>query len=157
MSGSLAVLPGVILILMAASVKYIVVESRILHTILYEAANIIRGQQNFFGVAAVYLLVFVLNLFVGSASAKALLVMPVITPLADILGFTRQTAVLAFCFGDGFSNLLFPTNAVLLIALGISSVSYGKWFKFVIPVQALMFFLSLGWLYLATVIGYGPY
>jgi uncharacterized ion transporter superfamily protein YfcC len=157
LSGSLAVLPGVLLILMAASVKNIVVESRILYTILNEAAGIIRGQQNFFGVAAVYLLVFVLNLFVGSASAKALLVMPIITPLSDILGFTRQTAVLAFSFGDGFSNLLFPTNAVLLIALGISSVSYGKWFKFVIPIQALMFFLSLGWLYLATLIGYGPY
>ncbi|AHC16139.1 YfcC family protein [Salinispira pacifica] len=155
--GILAVLPGVILILMAASVKYIIVEAGVLHTILYRASRIIQGQSDFFALAAIYLLVFILNLFVGSASAKALLVMPVIAPLADILGFTRQTAVLAFSFGDGFSNLLFPTNAVLLISLGISGVSYGSWFRFIFPVQAFMFLLSLGYLYLAYATGYGPF
>lgn len=155
--GSLAVLPGVVLILMAASVKYIAVESKILHTILHAASLFIQDQSEGVGIIVVYLLVFVLNLFVGSASAKALLVMPIITPLADILGFTRQTAVLAYSFGDGFSNLLFPTNAVLLIALGISGVSYGKWFRFVIPIQALMFMLSILWLLGAQGFGYGPY
>lgn len=155
--GILAVLPGVILILMAASVKYIIVEAGVLHSILYRASQIIQGQNDFFALAAIYLLVFILNLFVGSASAKALLVMPVIAPLADILGFTRQTAVLAFSFGDGFSNLLFPTNAVLLISLGISGVSYYRWLKFILPVQALMFIISLGYLYVAYAIGYGPF
>jgi uncharacterized ion transporter superfamily protein YfcC len=65
--------------------------------------------------------------------------MPIIYPLTDAAGIHHQTAVLAFAFGDGFSNVLFPTNPVLLIALGLTTVSFIKWFKWSIKIQGVVF------------------
>ena len=59
--------------------------------------------------------------------------MPLIVPLADLLGISRQTAVLAFVFGDGFSNSIIPTSGVLMASIGIAGVPYEKWFKFILP------------------------
>ena len=149
-------LPGVILILMAMSVKLIITNGKILDTILYNASIVISESGTVAATFLIYLLFFIMNLFIGSASAKAFLTMPIIVPLADLVGITRQTAVQAFVFGDGFSNLLYPTNAVLLISLGIAGVSYFKWFKFIWKIQLAVFILSLLYLYIAVKIGYGP-
>lgn len=105
----------------------------------------------------IYLLVLLLEFFIGSASAKAFLVIPIIIPITDMIGITRQAAVQAFCFGDGFSNMLFPTNAALMIALGLTPVSYLKWFKWVIKLQFMVFLISLILLFIAIGFGYGPY
>jgi len=149
-------LPAVLLILMAMSVKLIITNGKIIDTILYQASIAISESGTVAATFLIYLLFFIMNLFIGSASAKAFLAMPIVVPLADLVGITRQTAVQAFVFGDGFSNLLYPTNAVLLISLGIAGVSYFKWFKFVWKVQLAVFLLSLLYLYIAVRIGYGP-
>jgi uncharacterized ion transporter superfamily protein YfcC len=96
-----------------------------------------------------------LNFFIGSGSAKAFILMPILVPTMDLLGLGRQLGILAFQFGDGFSNVLYPTNAVLLIALGLSGVSYGKWLKFILPIQVVLFILSIIWLAIAYQLGYG--
>jgi uncharacterized ion transporter superfamily protein YfcC len=150
------VLPGILLILLAMSVKHIIMNGKILDTILFNAAEVISKSGPVVAVFLIYLLFFIMNLFIGSASAKAFLTMPIIVPLADLVGITRQTAVQAFVFGDGFSNLLYPTNAVLLISLGIAGVSFVKWFKFVWKIQAVIFIVSLIYLFIAVKIGYGP-
>jgi uncharacterized ion transporter superfamily protein YfcC len=150
------VLPGILLILLAMSVKHIIMNGKILDTILFNAAEVISKSGPIVAVFLIYLLFFIMNLFIGSASAKAFLTMPIIVPLADLVGITRQTAVQAFVFGDGFSNLLYPTNAVLLISLGIAGVSFLKWFKFVWKIQAVIFLVSLIYLFIAVKIGYGP-
>ncbi|NJL72272.1 MAG: TIGR00366 family protein [Candidatus Competibacteraceae bacterium] len=98
-----------------------------------------------------------MNFFIGSASAKAFLMMPILAPLADMVGITRQTAVLAFDFGDGFSNMLFPTNALLLIGLGFTVVSYPKWLRWTVPLQIGALALSLAFLFIAVKIGFGPF
>ncbi|PNR92848.1 YfcC family protein [Petrotoga sp. 9PWA.NaAc.5.4] len=154
--GIIPILPGVVLILMAMSVKLIITNGKILDTILYNVSSIISNFDPVGAIFSLYLFFFIMNLFIGSASAKAFLTMPIIAPLADLVGITRQTAVQAFVFGDGFSNLLYPTNAVLLIALGIAGVSYLKWFKFVWKIQLVMFLISLFYLFIAVKIGYGP-
>jgi uncharacterized ion transporter superfamily protein YfcC len=84
-----------------------------------------------------------MNFFIGSGSAKAFILMPILMPLMDYLGIGRQLGILAFQFGDGFSNIMYPTNAVLLIALGLSKMSYGKWLKFILPFQFVLAILSL--------------
>ena len=76
-------------------------------------------------------------------------------PLADMIGLTRQTAVLAFQFGDGFTNMLYPTNPLLMITLGVTVVSYPKWFKWSIPLQLFMLGVQILFLLLAVLIGYG--
>lgn len=82
---------------------------------------------------------------------------PIIAPLVDMVGLTRQSAVLAFCFGDGFSNVLFPTNAALMIALGLTAVSYPKWFRWTIGLQLAVFAVTLLLLFGAIAMGYGPF
>ena len=146
--------PGILLILLAVA-SNTSGESGTIDTLMYYAADrITRAGQ---GAAWMYLVVLVLNFFIGSASAKAFLVMPVLAPLADLCGITRQTAVLAFVFGDGYSNVFFPTNAVLLIGLGLAGVGYGKWFKFTWVLQLVTLALTAGLLLLAAAIGLGPY
>lgn len=154
--GTKDVLLGVPLVLMAVSVKLIITNGKIIDTILHQAYLVISSYGPFTAVFLIYLLFFIMDLFVPSASTKAFLMMPVIAPLADLVGITRQTTVLAFMFGDGFSNLLYPTNPVLLISLGLVGVSYFKWFKFVWKIQLIAFLLSLLYLYIAVRIGYGP-
>jgi uncharacterized ion transporter superfamily protein YfcC len=105
----------------------------------------------------VYATTLVMNFFIGSASAKAFLLMPLLTPLADLVGITRQTAVLAFDFGDGFSNMVFPTNALLLIALSFSVVSYTKWMRWTWKLQIVILALCSLFLAFAVKTGFGPF
>jgi uncharacterized ion transporter superfamily protein YfcC len=156
-NGLTGIAPSVILILMAMSVKVIITNGKIMDTILYYAFNSISSYSPFAAGLLIYLLVLFLEFFIGSASAKAFLVIPIIIPITDMIGITRQATVQAFCFGDGFSNMLFPTNAALMIALGLTPVSYLKWFKWVIKLQLMTFLISLILLFAAIGFGYGPF
>ena len=80
--------------------------------------------------------------------------MPLMTPLSDLLGFSRQTAVLAFVFGDGFSNLIIPTNGVLMAMLGIAGIPFAKWFRFVLPLFFALMLLAIATMIFAIWIGY---
>ena len=129
LDGLAGVAPGVLLILMASSVKFIMSQSDVMDTMLYAAHNAMDGLGPGASSLSTYLLVLILNFFVASGSAKAFLVMPIVAPLSTLSGVPLQTAVLAFLFGDGFSNVFYITNPVLLITLGITGVSYADWFK----------------------------
>jgi uncharacterized ion transporter superfamily protein YfcC len=83
--------------------------------------------------------------------------MPILTPLADLVGITRQTAVFAFDLGDGFSNMIYPSNALLLIGLSFTVVSYPKWIRWTIGLQAIVFLVSMVFLGLAVAVGFGPF
>ncbi|MEF9922843.1 MAG: hypothetical protein RR769_07975, partial [Anaerovoracaceae bacterium] len=149
--------PGAILILMAMSVKYIITMGGVMDTILYYASEQITGMGPYTAALLIFALVLALNFFVGSGSAKAFLVIPIIAPLTDLVDVTRQTAVQAFCFGDGFSNMIYPTNPLLMIALSVTVVSYPKWFKFTWKLQAFTLAVC-GLILIGTVfIGYGPF
>ncbi len=153
-SGASAMLPGVILILLATGVKHVIQTGNIMDSILYYASNAVTGSSPFSAILWVYLLVFILNFFIGSGSAKAFIVIPIIAPLMDMMGISRQMAILAFQFGDGFSNILYPTNAVLLIGIGLAGVSYIKWFKWVFKFQFIMGLLSIGFIWIGLQFGY---
>jgi uncharacterized ion transporter superfamily protein YfcC len=142
---------------MAASVKYIVAQGGIMDTLLHAASTTFVGAGPFVAALLVYLLALGIEFFIGSASAKAFLIMPILLPLADLVGVTRQVAVTAYCFGDGFSNLAYPTNPVLLIVLGLTAISYGQWIRWTWKLWAAVVALSLAFLWLASTIGYGPF
>jgi uncharacterized ion transporter superfamily protein YfcC len=153
----LNILPGVLLVLLAYSVKHIITTGMIMDTILYRAAELIRRSPPMTAAFLVYATTLVMNFFIGSASAKAFLLMPLLTPLADLVGITRQTAVLAFDFGDGFSNMVFPTNALLLIALSFTVVSYTKWMRWTWKLQVVILALCSLFLVFAVKTGFGPF
>ncbi len=155
--GVLGILPAIPLILMAASVKHIVMEGAILDTILHWAAAPLSSASPFATAILVYGLALLIELFVASGSAKAFLVMPILLPLAGLVGLSSQVTVLAYCFGDGFSNLMYPTNPVLLICLGLTTVRYSKWLAWTLPLWLVVIAVSVAFLGLAVAIGYGPF
>jgi uncharacterized ion transporter superfamily protein YfcC len=155
--GMLGIAPGILLILMAMSVKYIITMGGVMDTILHYTASAISKAGPYTTGALIYIFVFLMDFFIGSGSAKAFLVMPIVAPLADLVGITRQTAVQAYCFGDGFSNMIYPTNAVLLIALGLTVVGYPKWFKWTIKLQMLILVITMLFIGLAIRMNYGPF
>ncbi len=154
LKGIVGIAPSALLILMAMSVKLIITNGYVMDTILFYVSDAIKGMGDYGAAIMIYLVVLFLNFFVSSGSAKAFLLMPIIAPLAEIVGLSSQIAVSAFCFGDGFTNLLYPTNPLLMIALGVTVVNYPKWFKWTLPIQLIMFILSTGALCFAVFIGY---
>jgi uncharacterized ion transporter superfamily protein YfcC len=157
LEGWSGIAPGIPLILMAVSVKHIVVQGGILDTVLHWASKPFSQATPFAASLAIYGLALVIEFFVSSGSAKAFLMMPILLPLGELLNVTRQTTVLAYCFGDGFSNLMYPTNAVLLICLGLTSVTYPKWFKWSLPLWFWIFLATAAFLGLAVAINFGPF
>lgn len=135
--GVLSILPAVLLLLMAGSIKYTLTEAKILDTVLYRAVEAANGMPQWLIILFIYLIVLVMNFFISSGSAKAFLLIPLIVPMAQLFGIEPQLCVVAFAFGDGFSNVFYPTNAALLIALGLTGISYGKWVKFSWKFQAV--------------------
>ncbi len=155
--GFLGIAPAVLLLLMAASVRYIVQMGGILDTILHWASSLTAGLNPFTAALAIYGLTLVMELFISSGSAKALLLIPILMPLADLVGVRRQIAVSAYVFGDGFSNLVYPTNAALLITLSLTVVPYNKWLKWLLPLWLWIFLATVAFLALAVVFHYGPF
>ena len=111
------------------SISYILAEAKIMHTILFYVYNLIQGVSPFVAIILLFLLIAFLEFFIGSGTAKAFLIMPLVAPLSDLVGITRQSIVTTFCFADGFTNLLYPTSGIMIIAIGLVSVSYTKWLK----------------------------
>jgi len=149
--------PGILLILMAMSIKHIVVSGGIMDTILYQASQLFQGANPFISAVLIYLLALVIEFFVASGSAKAFLMMPILLPLADLVGVTRQITVTAYCFGDGFSNMIYPTNPVLLIVLGLTVVGFPKWLRWTLPLWGVIVLITLAFLAVGVAIGYGPF
>ena len=152
--GVVSVLPGVLLILMANSIRFTLMEGNILDTLLQGAVSLASGMPRWGVILFIYGLVLVMNFFIPSGSAKAILLMPLIVPLAEAFGISAQLCVMAFAFGDGFSNVFYPTNPVLLISIGLANVSYGTWAKWSGKFQLLNLFVTCGLLLLGMMIGY---
>lgn len=157
LDGLSGIAPAIPLILMAASIKFIVAQGGIIDTILYQISLPLTQTSPFVALILIYLLALVIEFFVSSGSAKAFLLIPILVPLADLVGITRQLTVTAYCFGDGFSNLAYPTNPVLLICLGLSMVSYSRWIKWTLPLWFFVGLLTLVFLGIGLMINYGPF
>ncbi|MEA4883259.1 MAG: AbgT family transporter [Clostridia bacterium] len=147
---------GVVLMLMAAGVKHIIASAGILDTIIFTGARAVEGMPRVFAAGMIYLLVLLMNFFIPSASAKSLIMMPILAPLSDVVGLNRQIAVLAFQFGDGFSNVIYPTNPITLISVALAGVSYPYWFRRTVGLQLVVLGVTAAFLVLAVAIGLGP-
>lgn len=153
-SGITSIFPAVFMILMASSIKYTLEEAKVLDTILHWAVGMAETLPNWAVILFIYLIVLVMNFFIPSGSAKAFMLIPLIVPLASVFDISPQLCVLAFAFGDGFSNVFYPTNPALLISLGLADVSYADWFKWSVKFQVLNLILTSGILMLGLAVGY---
>ncbi len=152
--GFVGISPAIPLLMMAASVRHIIASGGILDTLLNYTVTAVTGVNPFAAALAIYGLTLVLELFVPSGSAKAFLLIPIVMPLADLLGVNRQIAVSAYVFGDGFSNMVYPTNAALLIALSLTVITYPKWFRWVIKLWFWVILVTVAFLGLAVLFNY---
>ena len=153
-SGITSIFPAVIMILMASSIKFTLEEAKVLDTILFSAVGIAKTLPNWCVILFIYLIVLVMNFFIPSGSAKAFMLIPLIVPLAPPFNISPQLCVVAFAFGDGFSNVFYPTNPALLMSLGVADVSYGKWFKYSFVFQIFNLILTSLILLFGLFVGY---
>ena len=154
LEGVKTILPAVVMILMASSIKYTMEEAKIMDTVLHGAVNLADFLPKWCVILFIYLIVLVMNFFIPSGSAKAFMLIPLIVPMAQLFGISTQLCVLAFAFGDGFSNVFYPTNPALLISLGLADVSYPGWFRRSAPFQLMNLALTSLLLLLGLAIGY---
>lgn len=124
-----------------------------LNTVLHAIGTAVKGVPAFLGAEFMYLFQSCFNLVVTSNSGQAALTMPIMAPLADIIGVTRQVAVLAFQMGAGFVDAFTPVSASLIGVLGVARIDWGKWAKFQIKMQG--FFFLIGTVAIAIAIGIG--
>ena len=149
-----SVLPGVLMILMANSIKFTLVEGNVLDTILNATIATAQSLPRWSVILFIYLIALVMNFFISSGSAKAFLLMPLILPVAEAFDISAQLCVVAYAFGDGFSNTFYPTNPVILISLGIAGIDYGTWAKWSVKFQFMNLILTSALLLIGLVIGY---
>lgn len=153
-NGAISMIPAVFMIMLATSVKLVLEESNIIATLMNGAINYLGGKDKFICVLLVYFLILFLQIFIGSASAKIMLIMPIIMPVCSALGISPATVILTYCIADGFTDMIIPTNPVLLIGLSMANVSYGKWIKWTWILQVIIFLLTILILFFAVSIGY---
>ena len=152
--GIKTVAPIIPLILIILSITYILDQGNVIPTILNFVYNLIGGMTPYTAILVLFAFIVILEFFVGSGTAKAFLIMPIVLPLADMVGVTHQSVALAFCLGDGFTNLLYPTSGIMIIAIGLVNVSYIKWLKFSWKLFALEGVASIAMMLLAVAINY---
>jgi uncharacterized ion transporter superfamily protein YfcC len=104
-------------------------QASVLNTLLYHMGHALEGWPPMLAAQGMFVFQSVFNLFVTSGSAQASITMPLMAGLGDILHVSRQTAVLAFQLGDGVTNLIIPTSAVLMGAIGVAGVSWSRWLR----------------------------
>lgn len=156
-SGCCDMMLGALLIGISRAVSVVMTSGQILDTIVHSLASTLQMFPASLVIIGIFLVVTLLNFFIGSASGKAVAVFPIISPLASVLGITQQSAVLAYQFGDGFTNYIWPTSGWMWGCIGMAGVSYRKWCKFYIPILAIFMAMSCVFLIIAQAIQYGPF
>jgi uncharacterized ion transporter superfamily protein YfcC len=155
LAGAKDLLSAAIVVGIARGIVLLAEEVSLLDPALYGIASVLEQVHGVVSINLMFLFQSLLNFFVPSGSGQAALTMPIMAPLADLIGLTRQMAVLAFQFGDGFSNLIIPTSAVLMGSLETAKVSYERWFRFAWPLQVLLLISGVLLLSVAFLIGFG--
>lgn len=136
--GAKDIMSAALVVGLAGGIIVILEDGKIVHTILHSLAQSMSDLGNIASVGIMYMIQTLINIFIPSGSAKAALTMPIMAPFSDLIGLSRQATVMAFQFGDGFTNMITPTSPVLIGVLGVAKIPYSKWVKWVAPLIILM-------------------
>lgn len=138
----------------ASGITIVLGNGKIIDTIINAVAQLVQSLPPSIAAVGMLIVQMFFNFIVPSGSGQALVSMPIMFPLADIVGVTRQVAVLAFQFGDGLSNILWPTLGYLWVCIGYGKVKYEQWFKFIIPLIVIWYVVCAVFLVVAQGIGW---
>ena len=131
MAGAKDILSAALVVGFASGIIVILQEGRVVDSILHAMQEGLDGTGPMASLSAMYGIQAVINFLIPSASAKAAITIPIMAPFADMVGVSRQAMVLAFQFGDGFTNMLTPTSGVLMAALAMARIPYAQWVKWI--------------------------
>ena len=148
---------GALIIGVAKAVMVIMVYGNIMDSIIYALAKAIEGFSPISSAVGMSFVHGILNVFISSGSGQAAATMPIMKTLADMSGITRQTAVLAFQFGDGLTNMISPTSGYFIAALALGDIEWKDWIKWFMPLFIMLCLEGLIILIISTVINYGPF
>ncbi len=154
MEGVRDLAPTALIIGLARGILVVLEDGQTVDTILYALSSALADTGSAVAAMAMFATQTAINFFVPSGSGQAALTMPLMAPLSDLVGVSRQTAVLAFQMGDGFTNMIIPTSAVLMGVLSLARVPWTTWARWVLPLQVGLFALGLVALAVATAVGF---
>lgn len=141
----------------ARGILVVLNDGNIIDTILHSVSVAIEGLPSYFSALGMYFFQMLLNIIVPSGSGQAALTMPIMAPLSDLSGVTRQTAVLAYQLGDGFTNIWSPTSGYFMAGLGLAGVAWKKWAKWFLPLLGAWVVAGGVLVTIAHFIEYGPF
>ena len=141
----------------ARGILVVLNDGHIIDTILHSVSVAIEGLPSYFSALGMYFFQMLLNIIVPSGSGQAALTMPIMAPLSDLTGVTRQTAVLAYQLGDGFTNIWSPTSGYFMAGLGLAGVAWKKWAKWFLPLLGAWIVAGGILVTIAHFIEYGPF
>lgn len=145
---------GALIVGVAGTINTVMVDGMIIDTIINALANAIVALPSSVKIIGMFLVQTIINLPINSGTGQAAATMPIMAPVGDLVGLTRQSTVLAFQLGDGLTNAIFPTSSTMLGFLAASKIPYSVWLKYVIKLVILLSLVSMAFLALAVVIGY---
>ncbi len=152
MAGAKDIFSAALIVGLASGIIIILREGKIIDTILYSLSSGLDEGTQLGSLSLMYGLQTLINLFIPSATAKAAITIPIMAPFSDLIGLSRQATVLAFQFGDGFTNMITPTSGVLMAVLGLAKIPYSKWvkwiWKFILILLIIGFLLLIPTVYL---------
>ncbi|GAA3543443.1 YfcC family protein [Zobellella aerophila] len=143
------VLVGAMICGVARAVAVVLEDGQIMDTLVYGLGNLVGGLPSVLSAIGMFFAQLGFNFIIPSGSGQALVTMPIMAPLSDLLGVTRQTAVLAYQLGDGLSNILYPTSGYFMATLALAGVTWNKWVKFFLPLFAIWIAIAIGFLIFA--------
>ncbi len=136
------IMSAAVIVGLAGGIIVILEDGGIIDSILYGLSKAMVNFGNIASVGVMYLIQTVINIVIPSGSAKAAITMPIMAPFSDLIGISRQATVMAFQFGDGFTNMITPTSGILIGVLGVARIPYQKWVKWVWPLILILVILG---------------
>ena len=155
--GARSLVFGALVVGVARGILVVMQDGMIIDSIINGMANAISTLPKSISVLGMYIVQVVINFFIPSGSGQAATTMPIMAPLADLIGVNRQIAVTAYQFGDGFTNSIIPTSAALMGVLSVAKISYDRWVKFLWPLMLIWLGTGAVFLVIANAINYGPF
>jgi len=148
---------GALVIGFARGLLVVMTDGNILHTILHAVAGVLESLPSIVSALGMYVFQCLLNFLVPSGSGQAAVSIPIMAPLGDLVGVTRQTACIAFQLGDAISNIFTPTSGFFMAGLALAKIPWTKWVKWILPIISAQYALGAVFVVIAHMIGLGPF
>jgi uncharacterized ion transporter superfamily protein YfcC len=152
-AGAADMTAAALLVGFARTIEVVLSDGQVIDTVIHAIAGILVGLGPEASAIGMLVVQTICNFFVPSGSGQAFVTMPIMSPLATLTGVPQQTAVIAYQFGDGFTNMVVPTSALVMGALALGRIPYGAWVRFVVPLLFKLFALAVVFLVVTVHLG----